>query len=194
MFNECRAVDNDYIWRLTSLDLGCLFLTATIGYMIKELILLNFGSTGMMGFAGMALSFVNGLGFLIVGFSISNRNKTMQAKQDDRYLILKMFSQDRLISPQFNQERFYSAMQDLLAEEIITAYGNYTDGRILYELTPKGQQNYQEYLKLEHQQLEKQMAWLHRKLSIHSIKEEEYLEVCTQLQLIRKEMIEPPAT
>ena len=92
-------------------------------------------------------------------------------------------------------ERFYFALNPLLKGEMVSRYynGTLTEDKVLYQITPKGRNNYQDYLKHEHEKLEEEIfkvrAKLKRGIGNPSLLEMQYDEIFDKLVSTRKKII-----
>lgn len=90
------------------------------------------------------------ISFVGVWAYLTYQTHLMEVRENARFLVLDTLFHNDLHTFRFNGKNLQGAMQDLLKAEMITPYGSsFSNTGIVYQLTQKGRNAYQEYLEVE---------------------------------------------
>lgn len=90
------------------------------------------------------------ISFLGVWAYLTYQSHLMEVRENARFLVLDTLFHNDLHTFRFNGKNLQGAMRDLLKAEMITPYGSsFSNTGIVYQLTQKGRNAYQEYLEVE---------------------------------------------
>lgn len=152
-FHKCRPMKEEK-GVFDAHRISCAFLVAVLVDLLRislevslSLLEINHNIIELIDIVLMSFQLI---GFVGVWAYLTYQSHLMEVRENARFLVLDTLFHNDLHTFRFNGKNLQGAMQDLLKAEMITPYGSsFSNTGIVYQLTQKGRNAYQEYLEVE---------------------------------------------
>ena len=153
-FNSCRVMKEGKSLFTARPELTCAFAVSLLSGLVAMLTIASLLVLGInqniIQTVDMVLFNIEVGSFLGVLFYLAYQSYLMKVRENARFLLLETLFHNSLHTFHFNGKNLQGAMQDLLKAEMIAPYGSsFSNTGIVYQLTEKGKNAYQEYLDVE---------------------------------------------
>lgn len=150
-FNSCRVIKEGKSLFTKRLEAMCavavIFLAGLVAMSVIPTLLALGINQNIIQVVSMVLFNIEIASFLGAFCYLAYQGHLMKIRQNARFLLLETLFHNNLHTFHFNGKNLQGAMQDLLKAEMIAPYGSsFSDTGIVYQLTEKGRNAYQEYL------------------------------------------------
>ncbi|MFY9227310.1 MAG: hypothetical protein WAQ98_31860 [Blastocatellia bacterium] len=153
-FNNCRVMKDGKGLFAARPELTSAFAVGSLGCLVAALVqaslLVLAVNPNVFELIDMVLLNVGPVSFLVTLLYLAYQSHLMEIRQNARFLLLDTLFHNNLHTFRFNGKNLQGAMRDLLKAEMVAPYGaSFSNTGIVYQLTEKGRNAYQEHLDAE---------------------------------------------